>query len=370
MANLPENLYYDLVVSNLDSNKTKPNPFHYSVQNSDAFLENPSQYDLSIVKFQIETSTAPVFIPSIQPYQGDKDLTIYSVTLGFNGVFSDQIYIRWRPQDRTALLPNPPTNGLQDNNSGYYFCYSYNWFCMLILEAFQEALDSLKSKTGTDIEDALPPVLYWNNGSSAGVIQAQTMYYDQSPQNENENINIYMNTAMFGLFNSFPSSIESWDSVIGANVKIQCYKMLSINTEELTLYDGTVDEFITIPQEYSTTLAWSPFTSIVFTSSSLPVQGTNVSAPMLIQNNYPLNTNNQLSTSENIITDLVSDDGQYRSGLTYSPAAEFRRITLFGNHSLTQMDLNIYFRTKLGGLVPFRLAGGGTVSIKLAFFKK
>ena len=56
--------------------------------------------------------------------------------------------------------------------------------------------------------------------------------------------------------------------------------------------------------------------------------------------------------------------------MTYVPSAEYRRITLFGNQPISNLDLNIYFRTKLGNLVPFRLSSGGSVMLKLGFFKK
>jgi hypothetical protein len=52
------------------------------------------------------------------------------------------------------------------------------------------------------------------------------------------------------------------------------------------------------------------------------------------------------------------------------PSAEYRMITLNGNQPLSNLDLNIYYRTKFGKLIPYRMSAGGSVSVKLGFFKK
>ena len=67
---------------------------------------------------------------------------------------------------------------------------------------------------------------------------------------------------------------------------------------------------------------------------------------------------------------MVSSSGLYRSGITYTPSAEFRRVHLYGNRPLSNLDINIYYRLKNGELVPFRMSSGGSVSMKLAFLKK
>jgi hypothetical protein len=44
----------------------------------------------------------------------------------------------------------------------------------------------------------------------------------------------------------------------------------------------------------------------------------------------------------NIITDLVSETGAYRPALVYTPAAQYRLITLNGNRPLFNLDLTIF----------------------------
>ncbi len=60
----------------------------------------------------------------------------------------------------------------------------------------------------------------------------------------------------------------------------------------------------------------------------------------------------------------------YRPFVYYVPPGENRRLTLYGNTPLTNIDIQVYYRLKTGVLVPFRLGSGGAVTLKLAFLKK
>ena len=103
----PSHIYYDVAVSNLESANTTPQAFQYTDTRSNPFIMNPELYTMSIIRFTMGTSSMPIFIPQIQPNQGDRDLTIYSVTLKFK-TFEVQEFINWNPQEVTAPLPPPP----------------------------------------------------------------------------------------------------------------------------------------------------------------------------------------------------------------------------------------------------------------------
>jgi hypothetical protein len=118
-----DNIYYDLVITNLKSEKTEPVHIHFNENRQKPILHNTGEYDLSIVRFSVDTQTLPVFIPEVQSNQGDRDLTIYGLTLSYlpeGGVnpFVQQTYIKWRPQNANALIPPPPNEtptGYQSN---------------------------------------------------------------------------------------------------------------------------------------------------------------------------------------------------------------------------------------------------------------
>jgi hypothetical protein len=97
---------------------------------------------------------------------------------------------------------------------------------------------------------------------------------------------------------------------------------------------------------------------------------TQVSTPFIYDENNLQKIQGSDSATSNIITDIVSNTGLYRPNLVYSPTAEFRRISMTGNTPLTNIDLQIYYRLRTGHLIPFTLNSGGSVTVKLSFFKK
>jgi hypothetical protein len=82
----PDQIYYDVTVSNFQSSTTNPNPFYFNDSRTVPFVNVPEDYYLSILRFTVDTGTIPVFLPSIQPNQGDRDLTIYSVGMSWTDI--------------------------------------------------------------------------------------------------------------------------------------------------------------------------------------------------------------------------------------------------------------------------------------------
>ena len=53
----PDQVYFDITVSNLQSTVTEPPVFYFNEQRSSPFLMNPEDYYLSILRFTVETGT-------------------------------------------------------------------------------------------------------------------------------------------------------------------------------------------------------------------------------------------------------------------------------------------------------------------------
>lgn len=126
--------------------------------------------------------------------------------------------------------------------------------------------------------------------------------------------------------------------------------------------------FIELKQEISTIDAWCPVSSIVFTSNQLPIivsqfSSTNTTGnstdTTLIGNRFAL-----------VITDLMTNQQGFRPNVIYNPTAEYRRLSLTGNMGIRNIDINVFWRSKTGQLMPFRLPSGGSASLKLLFEKK
>ena len=384
---LPSQVYYDVQVSNFGNETTRPNPFHFNDTRNTPYLYNPEGYELSIIRFSVDTGSVPVFIPEIQPDQPDRDLTVYKVSLsyfdGTNTTYGNA-NVMWRPQDLTVSKPIPPSessNKLQDNTSGYYNCYSFSWFVELVQQAYLDALNNLKSKIEVpDTNEQLStPIIYWDTESNKAIIQAQYNFYDLRSVLEDpstEHAGMFMNKSLYNMFNSFPAKkLSDNDPVNHANYQIEIFAVLTINVAQLqtdpnSSSTGTMLPFVNLPQETSTVFNWSPITALVFTSNTLPVNPNQVSTPLIYnENSLSFSKGGTNSATENIVTDIVSGDGQYRGGLVYTPSAQYRKITLFGNTPLHNLDLNIYYRLKTGEMIPFRLSEGGACTLKMLFEK-
>jgi hypothetical protein len=202
-------------------------------------------------------------------------------------------------------------------------------------------------------------------------------------------ISIYFNSALYQLFNSFPSIFCGYGQVTtfsytipnegttyldipGGNVLIPVftYGGQTVQTQPIDpLNLTTTANFAQISQEYTTVPMWNPIEAIVFTSTTIPVFPEQLGSPIIFNNGNTDSSgeNNNIISS---ITDFQSSNGQYRSFLAYTPASEYRLIDLFGNKGLSAIDIACYFRTKYGDLVPFYLVSGASCSIKFMFRKR
>ena len=135
------------------------------------------------------------------------------------------------------------------------------------------------------------------------------------------------------------------------------------------LYAQT-ERFIATPQQYSTISEWTPVSSLVFTSSTLPVVISNLSNPQLYQNNNLIQLERPGNNFANIITDLTTDEQSYHGSILYFPTAEYRWISLTTSQAISQIDIQVYWKSKIGRLVPFTLPSGGSCSLKILFRKK
>jgi hypothetical protein len=120
-------------------------------------------------------------------------------------------------------------------------------------------------------------------------------------------------------------------------------------------------------QEISTIDTWTPVNAIVFTTTSIPIIVNQFTASSSIGSNPPSSSLDNAFAF--VITDLQTNQQGYRPNLLFVPKI-YRMIDLTGNQPLKNIDINVFWRTKTGNLVPFTLASGAMSSIKLLFQKK
>lgn len=370
----PDHVYYDMVVRNYDSpSKDSEIQLSFSDTRDTPIVANANDYYLSIIRFQVDTfaDVIPVLIFQVQNNQGDRDLGIYTLTLEYdNGaglvVSTQPENVIWSPQEKNASVPPPPSltgTGFQ-RFGDYYYCYNFQYMINLINEAFIRAMDKLKLLVAPVLDFIEPPFLDWNDDQTA-TIYARESHFDSDvfPQ-----VRIYFNRPLYSLLSSLPSIKFNI-----TNPRKKYYQILMkryYGAKVVTLPDFGIDQLIFSKQEYSTVNQWTPISSLIFTSSVLPIIPNALSNPVIYLDGTPLNLSQTYNNYANIITDISSDELAYKPEVLYVPSAQYRLIDLQNDQPINQIDIQVYWRDKLGFLRAFYLAPNSSCSIKLAFIKK
>jgi hypothetical protein len=233
VPNEPDNLYYDVLITNYNSISGEPIPIRFNENRTNPIINNTGDYELSIIRFQVDTTDIPVFIPVIQPYTSGNtvtpniDKTNYFVSMEIKPVGSSVNYISsaqiiWVTQDSAAVVPPnlTATNPYQSPVGNYYHCYSFQHFQQLVTTAMVKCFKNLQSAIVgagyADLTGILPPVMAWDANNSTAVISVPQLnslgnpcfdsrYIDGSGNlvtNPN-GVNLYFNAPLFQLFNSF-----------------------------------------------------------------------------------------------------------------------------------------------------------------------
>jgi hypothetical protein len=132
-------------------------------------------------------------------------------------------------------------------------------------------------------------------------------------------------------------------------------------------------------QDYSSTDSlWSPVSSIVFTSTLLPVKSEATGAPVVLgAGNIGFSQATVQSAFQPIITDISLDTSQgnadaYRRFIYYAPSAEYRLSDFSSSkQDIRNIDIQVFWKNRLDNqLYPINMFNLSSVSIKVMFKHK
>ena len=350
-----KNCYLDLQMCNISSiNQT----INFNETRFIDIVTEPDKYELSIVRFQVTTSTLPVFIPIIKPNSDDSQETIYYCTLEYKG-YSATANIIWKPEITNINTPSAPssnTDGLQ-TKSEYYYAYSYSWLPKLVGNALQTAFDDLKQAVlegeGEDLlGDCQIPYFYFDTNSGSSILSVDAEFFD-SYKNE-DHVKTIFNQPLNNLFSSFNSTFDgtNFEIIVDSANK-------NINGES---------DYTNVYQEYSTISSQNPVSSLLFTSATLPIVSENINTPITFTDTSTSGGGANLSSdTKRIITDLQSENLIYKPALTYIPSAEYRFISMTNENPIRDIQISCEWRSNTGSFYPLYLPPGGTCNLKLYF---
>ncbi len=360
-------IYYDIDILNTDFQQTEKNTqIEFQETRNSPFIDKAEDYFMSIVRFELsDTSTLPVFIPEIEPNQEDINKTIYQLSLtnnvGTSGIIT-VIYVPFTADQQ--IFPQSPV-GRQQENTPYYHVYNYNQFLKAINIAFINALDALYP--GGIPTGVTPPFLEIDPVTKKLSLYAlASAYYTL----DSTKIKININAPLKRLLNSFqfvdfgfgnPAFPLPYTFYLDSMFQHGNVVKLDVGGASLVPYFKMTSQDLDI-------VTWNPISSVVFTSSYMPVSPTNTSTPSVILYNSGNNRN-----TASIVTDFqvnITADNSYRQNLLYSPTSEYRLFSLFSSQPLNSIDIRVWWKDKFGRLNPLTNPGGAFANMKIMFRRK
>ena len=361
-----DNIYYNVSIPHDDNASIGGSPtparFH-TVRSTPLFYDAPENYTMSIIRFTVPSTFIPIQIFPIQNGQTDINLSTYSVSASYLGVTYQQ-YLIWTPQSSTTPPPiQPVSRKMQTQYYIYYSMWSYNHFCDLINTAFS-ALTTTLAIAGAPVNTASPPFITYD-----GTTQLFTLYIDSNFLSSGP-ISLFMNSALFGNFDeSFNVVFNPFGSPDGADVRFVLNDIL-INQVALPTVAPTTT-YYKYTQEFNTIGQMQSFTSLVMTSTSLPIRSEWITTQVIRGDTA---TNDPLQEgSLPIIADFEVDltvGNDIRSYIFYVPSAEYKRITMTGKAPITTIDINVFWKDNYDALYPIMIPAHEIITIKIIFEKK
>lgn len=370
----PDYVWYDLVFSNIDSENFDSRTTLFFKDTRDVPIINKiDDYKMSITRFEISTWSIPCAYFQSQTNSNDPNIGQYGIVLeyfdGVNSYTTSLNRLIFVPQDKTQSTPPAPNTqqyGLPEF-SPYYYIYNFNNFIDMVNTAFSSAMVELKTIVGgidPSIYNVNDPFMVWNDDLTASIL-APADWFDVSVDPQ---IKIYFNRPLYSIFNSFPSYKLPINSN-GKHYQILMNSRNGYNTE--TIVSVSPVKYIVLKQEFQTYEALTPFDSIVFTTSQIPVIPSINSAPTVLQNGQQLYYNESRNQSETVISDFQSSENNFRSTVFYIPSASYRYISLTNSDKpLYNIDVYAYLKDKTGKLRDFPLPSNSRASMKILFEKK
>lgn len=304
-------------------------------------LNNATEYEMSIARLDLETQNIPILIPSIKS-GGDINMTNYGFQIrkNDNSIF-EQTYLEYVCKNK--YFSNLPTSAGAD--SPYYYIFN--------IEDVVEMFNTACIACASGFENLNPPIMTYNNDNTFSI------YFDTQFATD---YGIYFNEPLYNLFRNF-------------NYKYDFYMLPNprqlIVSNALGLKTVTINgnSYIKETQNYNSfCVDWSPVSSIVMTSATLPI----VQEEIIPAINVVSSSSNSSGDIEPQITDIclsLENPNDYNNNITYTATTNYRRISLCSD-LIQDFDIRIYWRSKKGQLYPVMLADGNSVSLKIKFEKK
>jgi len=334
-------IYYNATVVN---NTTGPLPAVCNDTRSQAIIHVPERWDMSIVRFDVDTSLIPIAKLPMDASAPGTGFTELSVTFVDTGIVPSQI-----------VGPTPGisfTNGLETSMQA-------------VVDSLNSSFRDYANLTSV-AKPSDPPYIWFNAEQELLQIFAPSSWIGS-------NIEIYVNKAMRRYLRGLP--FEAAYQPNGRDFRLMLESSWQAAANDRPGFPAAIQQpyasagLIYKTQEAKLLSSWSASRSIYLTTDSFPVSSESIPNSVLLSNRGSVS-----SSSIPIVTDFIfSTDGTPaadRDRMEYLPTAEYRMIQLGGREPIMRVNLQAWWTDFSGNSYPIELAEGGSFSAKVLFRKK
>ena len=310
-------IYYNVFIQGDEQGKEAK----FSENRTVPILSDPSQYELSVIRFSVSSFNIPISFYDTNQY--------IKLEYGTSSVQKILEYIQ------------PSTPGLINFYAPKLPIYQFATYVQSLNNALKDAFDDLLI-----LEPGMPstesPYMTFDASSGLFTMNAEKAGYGEDLLNR---VNIIFSYNLFKQYNSFDNFFLN---ELETRIVIRDTFTNSID------FGGVPYYFMT--QSYSTLENITTVTRLVFLSNSIPVNQELIGG--------------QSDVQERIITDFLLEGVTSRGAIIFNPQGPLRYYNLLSNYPLRNIDLNIRFQTSDSETYPVILTSGTNASVKIQFRKQ
>lgn len=362
-----EHIYYNAFFTNkLQNGSAGPIPIQFEDRLSQNLLNtNAQEYELLIQRFQIPLSSVPFFLwdkdPSKvndgNPYYGEPNNSKYVLSIRNNTLpptdpqYEREVFVDFIPLSTIIGVTGAKVD---------LRVYSVQHFIDIINKAFYDCGQSFNP-----VFTQVPFLVYNNDRKAIDIYAPQSLYTNGLAST----YSVRFNDALYGFFNSFEYQYDQTELIHNRLIIKETSDnfLSSVRPPQLVTGGpiGVLGDMLVMRGYYSSIGDISSVRSIIFTSN-LPIRNEVVSGT----------SNGDTNRAQlNILTDFVLDlEGEVgantRSIQVYNNKGEDRYIDMNGSDRVKNVDIQAYWQTSNGEIIPIELDEGETFTMKLMFRKR
>ena len=342
----PHVRYYDSTVVN---NESFPVKAEINDLRGKAILDNPSEWEMSVVRFDVNTSLIP---PSTIPMVGTPVV----------GVLSDSeltFTMRYLGSDTQLAV--------QNDTAGEIFGFDR------LLDQMNTALATLHTGLAPPPASSTPPILAFNPDT-----QLISMYYEAVYATVGD-IELWINFKTREKLPAIPiETFAGFNQPNGKDFRL-CFSCGSAKNSPIlvggvrdgqpVITDVIPDPMRVISQEAVVISSWNTVRSIKLITNSIPIVSEMEPSTSQLTDQGGT-TSNVSNTISDFLLSSVDNPLVDRLTLEYLPTAEYRMIALLGRQALTNVQIQAFYTDLTGTTRPVLLPPNGVFSCKVMFRRK